>query len=200
MVADPFAVTPDAATVNELVEVPGAIVKEAGSMAALLLLDSVTVVPDVGAALDSPTVQLVLPPAARTLAPQVNELNVTGATRVMLAVAVEPLTPAVKVADPSDVICPAVAVNEAETEPAATVTDAGTVSLLSLLETATVIPPLGAAEVNPTEHVADPCDVSALELHCNEETVDVDGAVLAAEESWTMILPIRSVLEEKPPP
>jgi hypothetical protein len=142
MVADPFVVTPDAATVKELVEAPGAIVKEAGSTAALLLLDSVTVVPDVGAALDSPTVQLVLPPATRTLAPQVNELSVTGATSVMLAVPVEPLTPAVKVADPSDVICPAVAVNEAETEPAATVTDVGTVSLLSLLETATVTPPL----------------------------------------------------------
>ena len=81
----------------------GRMIREAGIITALLLLDSATIVPDAGAAWDSPTVQVVLLPETRVL-PHVNEVNVSGATSVMVAVAAEPLELAVTVAEPLEVI------------------------------------------------------------------------------------------------
>jgi hypothetical protein len=200
MVADPLLVMPDATTVKTPVDVLGAIAREAGVITAVLLLASVTVVPVAGAAFDRPTVQLVLPPEAKTLLPHVNELTVTGAPNVMLVVPVEPLALAVRVADPSDMICPVVTINEDETDPAPTVTVLGAVSLLSVLVTPIVTPPLGAAEVKATEHTAEACDNSVVALHCNEDIADGGvGSGLEGEESWTSTLPMKSVLEKKPP-
>jgi len=72
---------------------------------------------------------------------------VTAVAAVKLMVAVCELLPkvAVTVADCEAVKVPAVALNVAEAAPAATVTDAGTVSAVLLLARATALPPVGAA-------------------------------------------------------
>ena len=54
----------------------------------------------------------------------------------------------------------AVAVNEAEDAPEATVTLAGTVTAVLLLASVTTVPPVGAAELKPTVHVVDPAPVN----------------------------------------
>lgn len=54
----------------------------------------------------------------------------------------------------------AVALNDALTDPAGTVTDAGTLSAVLLLARLTAMPPVGAAAVSVTEHASDAAPVS----------------------------------------
>ena len=63
------------------------------------------------------------------------------------------------------------AVKVAVVAPAATVTDAGTVRLALLLETATAAPPLGADPLRVTAQVEVPGVVIVPELHETELTV-----------------------------
>lgn len=65
--------------------------------------------------------------------------------RVMVAVCDTPFRVAVTTALEPAVKAPAVAVNVPVVAAAATVTEAGTVSEVSLLESATTLPPVGAA-------------------------------------------------------
>ena len=76
---------------------------------------------------------------------QLSEETCTGATRLILAVLVAPLSVAVRVAVWLALMAPAVAVKFAEVEPAGTVTEAATGSEVLLLDKDTTVPPLGAA-------------------------------------------------------
>jgi hypothetical protein len=69
----------------------------------------------------------------------------TGATRLKVALWEAPFRVAVMVADWAVVIVPTVALKVIEALFAGTVTDTGTVSAALLLESPTVLPPLGAA-------------------------------------------------------
>ena len=76
---------------------------------------------------------------------QASEETSMGATRLKLAVWEAPFNAAVTVADWLVVIAPKVAVKVVEAPLAGTETDAGTVSEALLLESATTLPPVGAA-------------------------------------------------------
>jgi len=75
---------------------------------------------------------------------QAREETSVGATRVKLAVLDAPFRVAVTVAGWVLVMVPAVAPKVVEALLAGTVTEAGTVSEMLLLESATAVPPLGA--------------------------------------------------------
>jgi len=90
------------------------------------------------------TVQVVEAPELTLVGLQAREVTSMGATRVKLAVLEAPFSVAVTVADCVVVIVPAVAAKVAEVTPAATATDAGTVSEALLSESATTVPPAGA--------------------------------------------------------
>jgi ribosomal protein S5 len=64
-----------------------------------------------------------------------------------------------------EVNVPAVAVKFADVAPEATVTDAGTVNAVALLDSVTVAPPVPAAWDNVTAHVAVPPVLRLVGLH-----------------------------------
>ena len=68
----------------------------------------------------------------------------------------------------------AAAVKLAVVAPAATVTEAGTDTLVLLSETATEEPPAGAAFDSVTVHVEIPPDTTVFGEHANEETTTAD--------------------------
>ena len=65
---------------------------------------------------------------------------------------------------------PVVALNVAVKEPAATATEAGTVSTAALLDKATLAPPAGAATVNVMVQVAEAFGPRLTGLQLSEET------------------------------
>ena len=77
-----------------------------------------------------------------------------------LVVAVLPLRPAVSVASTVLVVDPAVAAKTAFVLPAATVTLAGTVTVVLLLESETTVPLVGASPLMVTEQTAIPGPVT----------------------------------------
>ena len=82
-----------------------------------------------------------------------------------LAVAVELFRDAVRIAVALLAILPAVAVNVAEVDAAATATDAGTVSAALFEESDKLAPPVGAELVRVTVHVLVALDVNVLGEH-----------------------------------
>jgi len=90
-------------------------------------------------------VQVLEAPELTLVGLQAREVTSMGATRLKLAVWEAPFSVAVTVADWGVVIVPRVAVKVVEVLLAGTVTDAGTVSAVLLLESATALPPVGAA-------------------------------------------------------
>jgi len=78
---------------------------------------------------------------------------------------------AVTVALPSGVIVPAVAVNVAAVELAATVTEAGTVNVALFDDNATLTPPAGAACDTVTVQFVLALDVIVEAAHCREDTL-----------------------------
>jgi hypothetical protein len=128
-----------AVAVNVAVVDPAATVTDPGTVSAAVLLDSVTVPPPVFV---SVTVQLLVPPLLSVAGVHDSELTVTAVAKAIDAVCVPPFNAAVTVAVWSDAIVPAVAVKVAVVDPAATVTDPGTVSAAVLLDSVTVPPPV----------------------------------------------------------
>jgi len=145
-----------AVAVNVLVVDPAATVTEAGTVNNPLLLDSVMPSPPAGAAADSVTVQVEVPLLPRLVTVQPKELRRTGAVSEKFAVLVLLLYVAVMVALWLLLIVPAVAVNVLVVDPAATVTEAGTVNSALLLDSVTDAPPAGAAEESVTVQVEVP--------------------------------------------
>jgi len=93
-----------------------------------------------------------------------------GATRLKLVVLEAPFKIAVMVADWVVVIVPTVAVKVVEAPWAGTVTDAGTVSAVLLLESVTALPPVGADSFRVTVQVVDAPELTLLGLHARAET------------------------------
>jgi len=126
------------AVAAKVVEVePAAMVADAGTMRAAVLLERLTLVP-VGMALEILMVQVAVLLAARTLGAHAREDTVTGATRETEAVFEDAPNAAVTTALWSDVKVPAVAVKVALAVLAGTVTEAGTTRLAVLLVSAKV--------------------------------------------------------------
>ena len=90
------------------------------------------------------TVQVVDAPELTLLGLQAREETSMGATSVKVVVCEAPFRVAVMVADWVVVILLTVAVKIVEVLLAGTVTDAGTVSAVLLLESVTALPPVGA--------------------------------------------------------
>jgi hypothetical protein len=170
-------VTAAAVAVKVAVVAAAATVTDAGTVTAeVALLETVTVEPPVGVALDSVTVQGVVEDAAKVVLVHCKEVMlIGGAVIVRVAVLLEPLRVAVMVGVWSEVTAAAVAVKVAVVAAAATVTDAGTVTAeVALLDSVTVEPPVGAALESVTVQVVVE-DAARVELvHCRE--VGVAGA------------------------
>src|ERR1039457_7273145 len=120
-----------AVAVKVAVVEPAATATDPGTVSAAVLLDSVTVPPLVFV---SVTLQLLMPPLPSVAGVHDNELTVTGVARGIARVCTLPFNDAVSVAVWSDAMVPALAVNVAVVDPAATATDPGTVSAAVLLE------------------------------------------------------------------
>ncbi len=142
-----------ALAVNDAVDAPEANVMVAGTVTALSLLDTVTLIPPDGAAELSDTVQAVEPAPVNELLPHENAL-IEGATGeadpLRLIVVVFEVVPAVAV---SVTVCApvkpeTVAPKLAFFEPEEMATLAGTVTAPLLLDRLIVIPPVGAAALN----------------------------------------------------
>jgi hypothetical protein len=137
------------------VVVPAATLTDAGTLSEALLLASVTLNPPVGALWVSVTAHVLTPPGPRMAELQATPESGEGTSRVMEAVCV--LLPSVAVTDAFRLLvmeAAAVALKLAVVAPAATETEAGTVSRSRLLLTSvTLAPPLGAAWVSATVHV-----------------------------------------------
>ena len=110
----------------------------------MLFEESVTVKPPLGAAWASVTVQLDVAPDTTLPGEHCNPVTLIGVT-VTAAVAEPPFREAVSVTLWLAVTLPAVAVKVPEVDPAATTTEAGTVSAALLDDNVTVEPPVGAA-------------------------------------------------------
>jgi hypothetical protein len=92
------AVTAAAAAVNDAVVAPVGIVTDAGTVSAeVALLERVTVIPPVGAALERVTVQVVVEDAARVVFVHCSDVSVIAAVTVSVADWVEPLSVAVMI-------------------------------------------------------------------------------------------------------
>jgi hypothetical protein len=100
----------------------------------------------------SATVQVEEPPGVRLAGEQLSDDSAAGAVRFSEKVREPPLSEAVMVAAASAATVAAVAVNPPEVDPAATVTEAGTLSEALLSERATETPPAGAAALSVTVH------------------------------------------------
>ena len=124
---------------------PAATVTDVGTVSTALLSERATTTPPVGAAWFKVAVQVVAVPEFTVVGLQASEETSTGATSVKLAVWEAPFKVAVTVADWVAVKVAAVAVKVAAVAPAATVTEAGTVSEGLLSERATTLPPVAAA-------------------------------------------------------
>ena len=108
------------------------------------------------AALVSDTVQVEVPPGLSVVGEQLRADRAAGATNPSENVREPPLRLAVRVALVSLDTLAAVAVNVALVEPAATVTEAGTLAEALLLDRATLAPPTGAAALSVTVQVLVP--------------------------------------------
>jgi len=157
MVATVDAVTDVVPMVRVALVAPAATVTLAGTVAAALLLESVTPNPPAGAADVNVTVPCAnVPPAtlAGLTETAVSEAGGGGGITVSVPAFVAPPYAPVIVTDVDAPTAAVVTLNVALVAPAATVTLAGTVATaLLLLDSVTTAPPAGAAVVN----VADPC-------------------------------------------
>ena len=132
---------------------PAETVTDAGTVSEALLLASATLAPPVGAFSESVTVQVLTALWPRLVALQAMPDTSTGASRPIVAVC--ELLPSVAVTVALwllAIVAAAVALKVAVVAPAATVTEAGTVSEPLLLASVTPDPPAGAVWVSVTVH------------------------------------------------
>jgi hypothetical protein len=144
-----------AVTSKPAVDDPAGTFTEAGTVSAELSAETDTMTPPAEAGLERVRVQVEEAPASRFVDLHVNEETSTAASRSTVAVWEAPFSVAEMVADWGEVGLPAVALKVAEAAAAATVTEAGTVSKALLSDSATIVPPVGAAWFRVTVHVVE---------------------------------------------
>jgi hypothetical protein len=149
MVADFVFVTTEVLTVKVALVLPANTVTDTGTLAAVLLLLSVTMDPPIGAGLFKATSPVELAPPIKLVGLRLNMLR-AGGFKVNVAVIVAPPQLAVIVTDTLAVTAHVVIVKVAAFVPAATVTDAGTVAAVLLLLSKTVDPSRGARPLSVT--------------------------------------------------
>jgi hypothetical protein len=145
-----------------------ATVTDPGTVSVALVFVSVTSAPAAGATFVSVTVQVLEAFAPRLVGLQESDDTSTGATRLIVVFA-ELLYVAVTVALWSLGMAPVVALNVAVVAAAATVTDAGTVSVGLVLVRVTIAPPAGAALVRVTVQALDPFRPRLVGLHASDD-------------------------------
>ncbi len=165
---------------------PAATVTEAGTVTAELLLARLTTKPPVGAAALSPTVHVSVPapvivPLAQLSADSFAVGVGTASCRAMVPVTLPAL--AVRVAVCAVLTAETVAEKLAVVEPAATVTEAGTVTAELLLARLTTKPPVGAAALSPTVHVSVPAPVIVPLAQLSADSFAVGAGAGAAEDA-----------------
>ena len=124
---------------------PAGTVTEVGTVNAALLLESATALPPGPTAWLSVATQVVLAPEFTLVGLQTSAETRVGATRLRVVAWEEPLRVAVSVPVWVTVMAPKLAVKVADRLPAGTVTEAGMVSAVLLLESPTALPPEAAA-------------------------------------------------------
>ena len=127
--------------------------------------------PPTGAGLVSDAVQLVCAPEAMLAGAHVRDERAGGAETVNEAVFDTLFQLAVMTAGVSVVTAAAVAVNVAVVAPAATVTEAGTVRAMLLLERSTAAPPAGAAAVSLTVQAAEEPEATLVGVQVSVDNV-----------------------------
>jgi hypothetical protein len=153
------AVTVPAVAVKVAVVNPCATTTDAGTDTAALELESVTVIPPVGAEAEMVTVPCDVCPL--NIEAVLNErLEGTIGFTVKLALIPDPPLEAVSTTAVAALTIPAVAVNDTLVAPCGTVTEPGTDTAAFELESATTIQPVGAA----AEMVTVPCVVCPLKI------------------------------------
>ena len=184
MMAEPVAVTV-LADMGKVAEVESAgTVTEAGTVNRALLVDRATRAPPVAAAVPRVTVQVAEPLEVSESGSQERLGATVPASRPMEKVTEELDRDAVMTAVLSAAMLEAVAVKLAEVAPAATVTEAGTISVGLSSERETTAPPVEAALLRVTVQVAEALEVS--EAGLQERLV---GTVLVSR-------PMEKVTEE----
>jgi len=118
---------------------------------------------------------------------QVSEETPIEATRLTLAVLETPFRVALRVAVWLALMAPAVALNVVEVEPAATVAEAATGSMVLLLDRDTTVPPLGAAETSATVQVELAPEVRLVGEHCKEDKPGCQFRTATAPEVAEML-------------
>jgi hypothetical protein len=159
-VAVELELTADTVAVKPALVAPEATVTEAGTVTEVLVLDSVTAWPPVGAAAVRVTVHGSVPAPVMEELVQERELGVgVGALSCRSKVFAAPPAVALSVAVELELTADTVAVKPALVAPEATVTEAGTATELLVLDSDTVSPPDGAAPVRVTVHGSVPAPV-----------------------------------------
>ena len=202
---DPFAFTVTVAvwleltlatlTVNGALVPPAAMDTLAGTLTALLLLVTRSVMPPVGAAALRDIVHAVEPAPVNVVLPQERPLTAgplaPGAFNNTAMLLVEPFALAVNVAVCVLLTEATVALNEAVMAPGFTDKLAWTVTAPLLLATATLRPFEGAAEVRETVHDVVPAPVKELAPQASVlivgATVGVSGAMSESETDRTVL-------------
>jgi hypothetical protein len=140
MVADWLVVIEPAVALNVVEVAPAGTVIEAGRVSAGLLVESPIVLPPVGAASLSVSVQVAAPPELMLLGLHDRVETTAGSIKLRVTVCNVPFRVAVTVALWFDGRAPAVAMKLAELAPAGTVTEEGSERSALLSDSATVVP------------------------------------------------------------
>ena len=162
--AEPVEIVP-ATALNVAVLAPERTVVERGTVRLGLLDVNRSTAPPLVAGLESVTEQVLVAPEPRLVGLHCRVSRVSGPWSAKLAVTVELFRDAVRIAVALLAILPAVAVNVAEVDPAATASDAGTVSAALFEDSDTFAPPVGAELVRVSVQVLVALDVNVLGEH-----------------------------------
>jgi hypothetical protein len=170
MIAAASAVMLPAVAVNVAAVAPAGTTTVAGTATAAWLDAAVTVLPPAGAGLDSDTVQRAVPPEETVCGLHASADRLAGAQSVSPVDTDAPFRVAVMTAGPSPVTRPALQVKLAETEPAGTTAEGGTLTAAWFVERATETPPAGAGWGNVTVQFAVEEEDRSVGVQLSEET------------------------------
>ncbi|HUI58056.1 MAG TPA: hypothetical protein VLY04_23945 [Bryobacteraceae bacterium] len=189
-VADCEVVKVPVVALNVAEVAPAATVTDAGTVTTVLLLVSATALPPVGAAWFSVTVQVLEALGPRLAGLQASAVTVVGAVKLIVALCELLPKVALTVADCAVVKVPVVALKVAEVAPAATVTDAGTVNAVLLLDNATALPPAGAAWFSVTVQVLEALGPTLAGLHAKPVTCTGDAPPVTVPPVADIVIPV----------